>query len=220
MTTFVSTILTITFTPGWTKPSLPEIAALPPAPDNGTPIITQRTPGGTRGGVCQQKDKPQAPQVTALVPINVNQSLTTAEYPVFWFYIPDTAVDVSSIEFSIHDREEKSTLYRKSLQLTKIPGVFRIALPPNPQFSLRVNETYSWRLIVNCTSASTEIIEVSGFVRRLQKNPNLPGMIWYDELSNRGKLYLLKPHNSEVKNSWIELLKAVGLEGIAQAPLY
>jgi hypothetical protein len=205
--------------PGWTQPSSRAIAQQPSAPDTGTPN-GQRTPGGTRGE-CKQTDKQTDKLLTALVPENANDGLTTAEHPVFWFYIPDTAEGIHSIEFSLHDRDEKTTLYRTSLQLTKTPGIISIPLPSSPENSLKLEESYHWRLIVNCDPKQTSenILELDGWVKRVQPNHNFQGVIWYDELTNRAKRYLLEPQNPEVKNAWVQLLKSVGLEGLAQAHL-
>jgi hypothetical protein len=193
------------------------IADLPPSPDGGTPD-GQRTAGGTRGD-CKQTDKQTDKALTALVPEDA-KGLTTAEHPVFWFYIPDTAEGIHSIEFSLHDRDEKTTLYRTSLQLTKTAGVIGIPLPPSPEHALKVNESYHWRFIVNCDQKETSenVLELNGWVTRVQPSPN-PDVIWYDELTNLAKRYLLEPQNPEVKNAWTKLLKSVGLEGLAQAPL-
>ncbi|HEY9674760.1 MAG TPA: DUF928 domain-containing protein [Waterburya sp.] len=200
-------------------PGVPPIAELPPAPDTGTPD-NSHTPGGSRTdqvGACKQTNH----QLTALVPEKGNQGLTTAEYPVLWFYIPYASEDIHSIEFSLHDRDEKTTLYRASLQLLKTPGVMSIPLPPSPKHSLKLNQSYHWRLIVNCdpNANSENVLELDGWVTRVQPSPRLVGVIWYDELTNRAKRYLSEPQNTEVKKAWAELLKAVGLEELAQAPL-
>lgn len=208
------THFTSTSAPGWTQPSSPTIAGMPSAPDTGTPD-GRRTPGGTRpelSQACKQTDKP----LTALVPEN-GKGLTRAEHPVFWFYIPYTPEDVHSIEFSLHDRNETTTLYRTSLQLPKTPGVVGIPLPQNPEHSLKVNESYHWRLIVNCdrTETAENILELNGWVTRVQQSPKA----WYDELTNLVKRYLSEPQNLEVKKAWIELLKSVDLEDLAKEPV-
>jgi hypothetical protein len=223
---FITALAIASFTsnlaPGWTQPSSQVSADLPPAPAPGTPD-GQRTPGGTRGETCKQTDKQTDKPFTALIPEN-GKGLTTAEHPIFWFYIPDAPEDINSIEFSVHDRDEKTTLYRTSLQLTKTPGVIGIPLPPVPEYSLKLNEIYHWRFTVICAQKETSkdpiILELDGWVTRVQRNPNLESqVIWYDELTNLAKRYLLKPQNPEVKKAWAELLKSVGLEGLAQAAL-
>ncbi len=187
----------------------------PSPPDTGDPE-GQQTPGGTRSSAKACKQTTQT--LTALVPAN-GKGLTTAEHPVFWFYIPYAPDDVHSIEFSVHDRDEQTTLYRTSLQLTKTPGIIGIPLPPSPEHSLKLNESYHWRLIVNCdhNETSENVLELDGWVTRVQPSPN--SVIWYDELTNRAKRYLSEPQNPEVKKAWTELLKSVGLEGLAQAPI-
>lgn len=206
---------------GWLHPGSQEIADLPPAPETGTPD-GQRTPGGTRPELteaCKQTDQP----LTALVPEN-GKGLTTAEYPVFWFYVPYAPEDITSIEFSLHDREETTTLYRTSLQLTKTPAAIAVSLPPSSEHSLKLNQSYHWYFIVNCKPKETfeNDIVLDGWVTRVQRRPNLENqfeVIWYDELTNLAKIYLSKPQNPQAKNAWTNLLKSVDLEGLAQAPL-
>ncbi|PSB41692.1 hypothetical protein C7B80_29885 [Cyanosarcina cf. burmensis CCALA 770] len=192
------------------------IAQPPPAPDTGTPD-GQRTPGGTRPeltGVCKQTAQP----LTALVPKS-SKGLTTAEYPIFWFYIPYAPKEVHSIEFSLHNREETTTLYRTSLQLPNTPGAIGIPLPHNPEYSLKRDRSYHWYLIVNCQPQDNyeNDIVLDGWVTRVRQSPTQ--VFWYDEVTNRAKRYLLEPQNLKVKAAWTKLLQSVGLEGIAQAPL-
>jgi len=207
--------------PGWTQPSSLEIAELPPAPDTGTPSDGQKTPGGSRDpkeiGACKQTDKP----LTALVPQKGNQGLTTAQNPVLWFYIPYNPKEVHSIEFSLHNRAETATVYRTSPQLTQTPGVIGIPVPANPEKSLKVNEPYHWYFQVNCDPQEKpeNAVVLDGWVTRVEQSPKLRGVIWYDELTNRAKRYLSAPENPEVKKAWVEMLQAVGLAGVAQAPV-
>jgi hypothetical protein len=220
---FITVLAIASFTsnpaPGWTQPGSQVIADLPPPPAPGTPD-GQQTPAGTRGETCKQTDKQIDKPFTALVPEN-GKGLTTAEHPIFWFYIPDAPDDIHSIEFSVHDQDEKTTLYRTSLQLTKTPGVIGIPLPPSPQYSLKLNEIYHWRFTVTCvgkeTSGDPIILELDGWVTRVQQSPDQ--VIWYDELTNLAKRYLLEPQNIEVKKAWAKLLESVGLKGLAQEPV-
>lgn len=187
-------------------------------PDTGTPDTGNRTPGGTRTpATCKQTDK----LLTALVPENA-KGLTTAEYPVFWFYIPYAAKDKYSIEFSLHDREEMTTLYRTSPQLPQTPGVIGISLPQIPEKSLKLNESYRWRFIVNCNlnQSPGDDLNLEGWVKRVQPSSKSKSeVIWYDQLTNLAQHYLSDPQNLVVKRAWLELLKSVDLEGLVQEPL-
>ncbi len=211
---FVTVLAIASFTsnpaPGWTQPNSQVIADKPPAPDTGTPD-GQRTPGGTRPEqtvACKPTDKP----LTALVPEN-GKGLTTAEYPVFWFYIPYAAEEIHSIEFSLHDRDETTTLYSTSVQLTETPGVIGIYLPQSPEYALKVNESYHWYFTVKCepkeTSEEDDIV-LEGWATRVEQRPNQ--VIWYDELTNLAKRYLSEPENPEVKKAWVKLMQFGELE--------
>jgi hypothetical protein len=195
--------------PGSTQPGSQVIADPPRSPDSGTPD-GQRTQGGTRpelSEACKPTDKP----LSALVPANGKGS-TAAEHPVFWFFIPDAPEDIQSIVFSLHDRNDTTTLYRTSLPLTRTQGVIGIPLPSSPEYSLKLNESYHWRLIINCAQTETSkdpiVLELEGWVTRVQQSPNF----WYDELTNLAKRYLSEPENPEVKKAWVELMQSVDLE--------
>ncbi len=213
---YANASLTNDSVPEWKQLSSQGIAPLPQPPNPGTPG-GQRTPGGTRGD-CKQTDKQTDKLLTALVPENA-EGLTTAEYPIFWFYIPDAPEGINSIEFSLHDGGDDTTLYRTSLQLTKTPGVIAIPLPPSPEHSLKLNESYRWRLIINCDhkEMSEDLLELDGLVKRVQGSPNQ--VIWYDELTNLAQRYLANPQNPQVKQAWAKLMQSVGLEGLAQEPM-
>ena len=189
VTILVSAGFTSNRVPGWTQLGSQVIASHPQSPETGT-SKGQRTPGGTRGD-CKLTDNQTDKPLTALVPENAKRE-TTAEHPVFWFYIPDAPEDINAIEFSVHEQDDKNTLYRTSLQLTKTPGVIGISLPSSPEHSLKLNQSYYWRLIVNCDQkvSSENFLELNGWVTRVQPSPNIDGVIWYDELTNRAKRYL------------------------------
>lgn len=218
---FVTVLAIASFTnnpiSGWTQSDLQVIADQPPAPDTGTPD-GQRTPGGSRpelSEACKPTDKP----LTALVPEN-GKGLTTADYPIFWFYIPYGADEIHSIKFSLHDRDETTTLYRTSIQLAQTPGVIGISLPQISESALKVNESYHWYFTVKCRTEETseeDDIVLDGWVTRVERGSN--SVIWYDELTNLAQRYLSEPESSEAKRAWVELLKSVGLEEMAQEPV-
>ncbi|AFZ20252.1 DUF928 domain-containing protein [Allocoleopsis franciscana] len=225
VTVFAIAGFTLNLAPGWTQSNAQvmadlSLAKVPLPPGTGSPEDPQK-PAGTRDGsgvgACQQTDQP----FTALVPKNADESLTTAEYPVFWFYIPHASEDIHSIEFSLHNQDETKTVYIAPIQLTKTPGVIGIPLPPSAKSSLKENQSYRWQLTVNCTAQTKpeDAIVLEGLVTRVEQSSNLVGVIWYDELTNRARRYLSEPQNPEVKKAWTELLKSVGLEELVQAPL-
>jgi hypothetical protein len=219
---FVTVLVSIGFTsyviPGLTQlisQSSPNPSPKPspkPSPTTGQPE-DKRSSGVTRGN-CNLANNQTNKLLTALVPENVKGD-TTAEYPVFWFYIPDSPENINSIEFSIHDKNDTKTFYRTSLKLPQTPGVIGISLPSKPQYALNLNQSYKWRLTMKCDSVPDHYPEVSGLVTRVQQNPDA----WYDKLTNLGKRSLAEPQNPEVKQAWTELLKSVRLEELAQEPV-
>lgn len=216
VTVLVSASLTSNLSPGLTHLSSHVIVSpsLSQPPGTGTPK-RQETPGGTRGE-CKLTSNQTDQLLTALIPENVNGE-TTAEYPIFYFYIPYAPENINAIEFSVHDRDDKKTLYRTSVKLTKTPGVIGIPLPPKPENSLQINQSYLWRLVIYCdpNNSPEKSLEVYAWVTRVQQNPNA----WYDRVTNLAKRYLADPQNPQVKKAWAEMLKSVGLEELAQEPL-
>jgi len=91
-----------------------------------------------------------------------------------------------------------------------LPG-YCVSLPV-PQFQLV--------LTINCEPKETSEEDDSvldGWVTPVEGGSN--PVIWYDELTNLAQRYLSEPENPEVKRAWVELLKSVGLEGMAQQPV-
>ncbi|MEL7038472.1 MAG: DUF928 domain-containing protein [Cyanobacteria bacterium J06592_8] len=205
-------------------------AKRPDAPDNGTPS-GDSTPGGTRPEAqCPDTEKP----LTAISQ-NQGQDFTVSEYPTFFFYIPYSPEQVESIEFLLLNKTERQTIYRTDIQLTQGPGIIQIKIPAQPQYSLKLDEDYRWRLNLDCKPEQT--IEpdqtVNGWVRRLSENPELRNrlsteepsyiayqnnQIWYSAIASLAELVLANPNNLELDKAWSELLQSLGYEWVILEP--
>lgn len=189
----------------------------PPPPPPG-----RRRPGGglSASESCRKTDKP----LTALVPLNIQQRLTTSEHPTFWFYIPFTSDEIQSIEFSLHDRNE-NTIYRTSFVPSKTPGIIGVRLPSVPKYALQQGKYYHWYLIIKCKSDSSSStgLSVNEWVQRValpstsanQINPD----IWYDSLTKLAELRRTNPEDKEIQRQWINLLQSAKLENLAEEPI-
>ena len=108
----------------------------PPPPD--------RSAAGDRGEAASRGCGNREQSLMALVPsyqetININQketipvtkiwSLTTSEYPTFWFFIPYEQSAISSMEFVLKDESQQpsKTIYRKFLTKPERPGIISVS---------------------------------------------------------------------------------------------
>jgi len=197
----------------------------PPPPDN------QRTPGGALGGLpnssnpsCKSTSKP----LTALLPVK-NPVLTTREHPTFLFYVPYASDDVRFGEFSLLvGPEEKQKLYKTRFTLPQTPGIVSIMLPSAPEYALEEGQYYHWYFTLYCQSntSSQPDVDVNGWVQRVALTPERDRQInaatpdvWYDASANLAQSLRASPQDARLKNDWLNLLKSIGSEDLAQEPL-
>jgi hypothetical protein len=213
-------------------------------PDDDAPKGRRR--GGTsRREGCPDLKTP----ITALVPgeeTNKTSFLasTVAEYPTFWVYVPELPTNLRSGEFVLQD-EQENDVWRTPLTLPEKSGAIAISLPPNPQYALKQNLKYHWFFRVYCSEPQNkpEYFFVDAWVQRVALPPDLQRQlgrakpreytayaahnIWYDAMTNLAELRRTNPGVSkappqEVRvlvQEWTNLLKAVGLEELAGAPI-
>ncbi len=189
----------------------------------------RRQGGATRGG-CASSDR----TLTALVPAN-NLGMTTAQYPIIFFYVPQTSADV--LEISLLD-ENDNEIYQKNLTPNKTGGVASINFSSLPGLKpLQVGKSYHWYLSIVCNVQDRSAdIYVDGWVQRIKPDPALQSElqqlplgdraslyavngIWYDTLAVLFETRKASPNNSALVNDWADLLDSVGLDTIAREPL-
>jgi Domain of Unknown Function (DUF928) len=78
---------------------------------------------GRRTRVAGSRDICKA-DIVALIP-SYNLGVTASRNPTFWFYLPPSAIDAESLEFSVFDREQKEIW---SQQLSSTSKQFRSGL--------------------------------------------------------------------------------------------
>ena len=212
---------------------------LPTPPDRGTP--GKREAAASRGG-CPVVDTP----LTALVPVYKNYSqdgipvesiwsLTVAERPTFWFYVPYSSSSLDSVEFVLQD-EADNDIYQAPVRIPKTPGIVSVRLPSTSK-PLLAGKMYHWFFKVRCASQNTAgPIFVEGWVQRNTLSPTLKNQleaatplqrialyaqngIWYDALTTLAELRLQKPEDTSLKANWNELFHLVGLSEVASQSL-
>jgi hypothetical protein len=158
-------------------------------------------------------------RLTALVPRNLEQRLTTEEYPTFWFYLPYSSQEIESIEFSLHERDEK-LIYRTSFKPSKTPGIIGIRLPAVPKYALQPNQYYHWYLVIKCQQKTpNQRVAVDEWVQRVPLTPESEVKmnagnpeIWYDALSRLAEQRLSNSENEQLKRDWMNLLTSAELD--------
>lgn len=200
--------------------------AKPPKPPR-TPPPNQRKPGGgldASTSACKNTSKP----LTALIPAE-NPVLTTSTHPTFLFYVPYTSDEVESGEFSLLlGPEEKKRIYKTRFTLPQTPGIVSITLPSSPEYALEENQYYHWyvKLLCKGNTSNKPDVDINGWVQRVALTPERERQIkgatpevWYDALANLANSLRTSPQDATLRSKWVELLKSIGSEDLAQEPL-
>ncbi|GAB4201732.1 MAG: hypothetical protein Fur006_54520 [Coleofasciculaceae cyanobacterium] len=163
--------------------------------------------------------------------------LTSNEHPRFWFYVPYESNSVRAIEFVLQDDRDE-TLYRTSVSIPSKVGIVGVQVPTtaNP---LEPNRQYHWFFKVRaaCDPNQPETLEyVEGWVQRMSLDATLRDRIsqaspqqraalyaekgiWHEALTTLSQLRRANPNDGAIAKDWTDLLKAVGLENLANQPL-
>ena len=196
--------------------------------------VKRRLPGrrvgaGTRGP-CTNPKQP----LVALIP-DTNLGLTAEKYPTFFWFVPPTPARTA--EFVLNN-EKKQEVYKTTFAINGTPGVISVTLPPNATLPpLEVNKNYSWTFSLICNPSDPSAVDfVQGWVQRVALSPNVGNQlakaaprdrpaiyagagIWNDTLKSLSELRRTNPRDRTLTTDWETVLKSVGLETVAKAPL-
>ena len=187
---------------------------------------------GTRGG-CVKKDNKQK-DLTPLLPEN-QIGRTVSEYPVFFFYLPETQAKVA--EFVLQD-QSGNQIYKQALTISNLSGVIGVSIPPNKNVSpLQVGKHYRWSVALICDpqDRSADVLE-TGIVRRVELSADIRSElekadprqkaviyaqtgIWQDALGTLAAARLANPNDPDLAADWKILLDSVNLGEIAAEPI-
>src|SRR4028119_1120173 len=95
-----------------------------PTEDNLSSPDDRRRRFPSAGRICDDTGKTK---VTALVPESLI-GRTVSEYPVFFFYFPQTEAEVA--EFTLQD-EKGNVIYQQDLTIKNLSGVIGVSIPAN-----------------------------------------------------------------------------------------
>jgi hypothetical protein len=204
----------------------PSPIKLPTPPPQGN--SGRRASAGTRGE-CQS-DKP----LTALVQ-ETSFSLTTAEYPTLFVYIPQT--DAKSAEFVLAD-ENKGDIYQGKFNIASKSGVFSLTLPVGSILpALEVGKNYHWGFSLICDAEDrARDVNINGSIQRVNLSADLvPKLenasmrdriniylkegIWHDAFTTLASLRRENPNDSSLAKEWANMLQQVDLKDIAEEPI-
>lgn len=195
-------------------------------PQRGLP--GRREGGGTRGDCLSSSQR-----LTALMP-DTNFGKTIAEYPTFFWYIPD--VQPEAAEFVLLD-ESDNELYRTRFQVTGEPGVISLSLPENAGIPpLEVGKDYHWYFSLICDDVDRSGDPYTeGWIQRVEPEAALLARLetaslrdrptiyasaglWYDALTSLAELRRANPQNASFVRGWKTLLDSVELASVADQP--
>lgn len=176
-------------------------------------------------GVCFQDAQLPIP----LTPSDKEAQTTTAEYPTFYFYIPEAKAKVQAIEFVLRDDENIQPLYRETFKPVTQAGIVSISLPTNKP-SLKTGKEYTWGFSVICDIRSRdEDLYTEGKIER-SLDENLAVQLreatnpldrailyatagfWEDALTIVVNLRRQRPNDREIEQYYQDLLKSVGIK--------
>jgi hypothetical protein len=200
-------------------------------------------PGGRRTGGGRRDACPDVnPKLTALVPVieaadsvtNV-WSLTSAEHPTFWFYLPYTKSSKYPTEFVLQDNDGE-TIHQTEISLPEKPGIISVSIPSSAK-PLVIGQQYRWFLKVYCSEQKKSLpIYVEGVINRVnlsaiasqqlriatpqqQTNIYAKNGMWFQALTTLGELRRKNPQDAKLQAAWNNLLAEIGLIEIAEKPL-
>ena len=213
------------------KPRSPVTQVLFKPTRSGQPPTTQGA-GSRNDRYCSQ-DTPtkNEPTLTALVPPN-QSSLTWAERPTFWVYLPKT----SARQIVLSVKEEGSQQHsQRFLPITGESGIIGVQLAKNSP-PLEVGKSYQWAIVLMCGDRpSPNDPVVTAWVRHAVPSQPTNNQqtaleqavgygeqgIWYDALTTLAVARRSQPDNSALAKIWADFLAqpSVGLRAIAAEPL-
>ncbi len=195
-------------------------------PNLGNPPATAG--GATRGTSCLQGKQPFTP----LLPQS-QIGLTLSSHPTFFWYVPQSSA--TTAQFVLMTGNDGQVIYETSLTLPTKAGIVSFTLP-NTVKPLEIGQRYHGFLMINCSTANRSGNPAAeGWVERASRadlsakiqqtsERELPSLyaeqgIWYEALTSLAHLRQMNPSDPSLTSSWERLLKSVGLETFATAPI-
>lgn len=188
--------------------------------------------GASRGNFCSQEQANLEKCVIPLTPVN-QEGLTVTARPTFLVYVPQ--ISAKQILFTLVD-ESQTYQYQKKIPLPRKEGIVSFKLPEEAP-ALEIGKNYQWSFVlIDAEGLKPDSPGVKGEIRRVELDKALSAQleqispieraalygkkgIWYETVGTLAELVRLQPENSELAETWKQLLNSVGLEVLAAKPL-
>jgi hypothetical protein len=189
--------------------------------------------GGVRGGCLADNAPSPHNQLIALVDQQSDSTLTIAQHPTFWFYLPfGQTKEITTAEFELLDENHKSVLQDRKLviDLPAQAGLASFSLPTTEP-ALEPDKEYHWVFRVICDRQdSSANPKVSGWIKRVEPTTNLNKRLQITPATHQHKIYAsdqiwhehitqLAKHRTADVADWHKLLDTFGLREIKQGTL-
>ena len=180
---------------------------------SGTGRPNEQTAAGSRSACEGINDK----ELTAFIPKKESLSLTIAEYPTFWVYVPYESKNVRYAELVLQNEAENKAVGRITYKLPENPGIISINIPQKPEYSLNNGTIDRWYFRVVCNNENR--YAVGGFIKQVKLDSAeynydsyLDNQIWYDALTDLAERLRLAPQDSNLQQNWNDLMRAKGVD--------
>ncbi|MGI0489613.1 DUF928 domain-containing protein [Pantanalinema rosaneae CENA516] len=198
----------------------------------------RREGGGTRDPLACVRGKPG--RLMALLP-TTNLGLTTADYPRFFWYMPQTRAKLAEFAlFEVDENlEDRQPVYKTTFNISGSPsgGIASLQLSNRTNVPpLKVGKDYRWTVALICDPGNRmRDIAIEGWVQRVAADSKLTRQLtqatvsdriqllaqnglWFDTIAALAAERTAHPTDSALKTSWAELLTSIKLEAIADQP--
>lgn len=208
---------------------------LAPALANSTTSLRQGFPGRRVGGGTRGNCPAMQGRLTALIP-QTNLWITTSDQPKVFFYLPQTNT-TQKVEFVLVD-ENVVEVYKTTFDISGEAGIVSVDLPTQLDgTALTADKNYFWSLSMICDpeDRSGDIV-LEGWIRRIEPSIALSNQLqqaspleqvelyqqadaWLDAMTAMVKLRRSQTSDPAVETNWKQLLEAIDLADLADAPL-
>jgi hypothetical protein len=166
-------------------------------------------------------------------------SATTSKTPVFFWFVPGTIAKTGEFKLLIDGPDnQQEELLTDTLPLQGTAGIVAYRLSDQASRLIETGKDYRWQFSLTCDPNNPSRNPfVEGVVQRVEPKGSLKANLqklksardrasayaaaglWQDSITLLAGQRCAQPNDSDLKTSWNRLLKSVGLEAYAQAPL-
>ncbi|MBD2027001.1 DUF928 domain-containing protein [Leptolyngbya sp. FACHB-711] len=207
-----------------TSPFTPRVGAQNAPYENGQ--VPGRFSGGGQRSNCPATQYP----LIALAPFTQDGtfnppaiyvgSVTVAEHPTFWFYVPYSLSESLTAEFVLRDAVGRVLYQTKLSQMTAFEQASHLVSISvlDTETPLSIGQVYRWSFKVNC--ASEVPIYVNGGIKRISATTDTNPESSFDRIHALGSQWRSNPNDPIVAAQWNSLVQSFisAAEQLSQPP--